>query len=104
MSSTTSTTPTPVTDEQLVVDLTAVRDAAKRELEELEPRRAALVARIAALESTIGVYSGETPTPAPKRTRAKHEPGQPTVREQRAAAKAAREAAAAASAETPASS
>jgi hypothetical protein len=61
MSSNASSTPTPVTDEQLVVDLTAVLDAAKAELAELEPKREQLSARVATLEHTIAVYSGATP-------------------------------------------
>jgi hypothetical protein len=67
MSSNASSTPTPVTDEQLVVDLTAVLDAAKAELAELEPKREQLTARVATLEHTIAVYSGETPAPVRKR-------------------------------------
>jgi outer membrane protein TolC len=67
MSSTTSSTPTTVTDEQLVVDLSAVLERAKAELAELEPKREQLTARIATLEHTIAVYSGETPAPVRKR-------------------------------------
>jgi outer membrane protein TolC len=56
-----------VTDEQLVVDLSAVLERAKAELAELEPKREQLTARIATLEHTIAVYSGETPAPVRKR-------------------------------------
>jgi outer membrane protein TolC len=67
MSSNASSTPTTVTDEQLVVDLSAVLERAKAELAELEPKREQLTARIATLEHTIAVYSGETPAPVRKR-------------------------------------
>jgi septal ring factor EnvC (AmiA/AmiB activator) len=69
MSSNASSTPTTVTDEQLVVDLSAVLERAKAELAELEPKREQLSSRIASLEHTIAVYKGETPA-RPVRRRA----------------------------------
>jgi hypothetical protein len=78
MSSNASSTPTPVTDEQLVVDLTSVleraRAGAKAELAELEPKREQLSARIATLEHTIAVYKGETPARPVRRRAASNAP------------------------------
>jgi hypothetical protein len=94
----TSTIPAVPTDVELVVVLETTRAAVATELAELEARRAALVARLSSLDATIAVYKGATPepAPAPKRRASKRAPGEPTVREQRAAKKAAKEAEAAA--------
>lgn len=70
MPSTTTTPAKTITDEALVEQLTTALSAAQVELAEIDPRRDALVARIAQLEATIAVFRGETP-PAPKRRASK---------------------------------
>ena len=101
-----TTTPAVLTDEQVIDALSTALDAAKVELAEIDPRRDALVARIAQLESTIAVFKGEQPPAAPKRRASKRRPRAATsdapapaapvegsVRAQRAAKRAAKEAA-----------
>lgn len=53
-----------VTDEQLIADLSGVLAAVEAELAELEPRRERLSTRATQLRATIAVYKGETPEPA----------------------------------------
>jgi hypothetical protein len=55
-----SSTPA-LSDEQLLEQLRAALADAQRELDELEPKRVALSARVESLTHTIAVYSGETP-------------------------------------------
>ena len=74
MSTTNSTAPA-MSDEQLLEQLRSALAAAQSELAELEPKREQLSSRVASLEHTIAVYSGETP-PAKRRAkrRAKAKP------------------------------
>jgi len=94
MSSTNSTIPA-LTDEQLLGAIELRLETATKELAELDARRVELKGRVDALTHSLAVFKGDS-TPAPKRRATKRAATGQTVREQRAAAKAAKEAAAAA--------
>jgi hypothetical protein len=63
-----------LSDEQMLEQLRAALADAQRELDELEPKRVALTARVQSLTHTIAVYSGETPVKRRASTRRRRTP------------------------------